>query len=71
MSSVFAFLALSQLVARACRSHEFFLGNIPGLTYSGQVAYGQLLVGGLPSFNGIFFFRAAELHFAYQEKVWL
>lgn len=32
------------------------------------MASGQLRVGGLPSVNGIFFLRAEELHFAYQEK---
>lgn len=35
------------------------------------MTYGQLLVGALPSFSGIFFLRTEELHFAYQEVVWL
>jgi len=35
------------------------------------MAYGQWLGGGLPAFNGIFFLRAEELHFAYWEKVQL
>lgn len=33
------------------------------------MVYGQLLAGGLPSLNGIFFLGAEELHFADQEKV--
>lgn len=33
------------------------------------MVYGQLMAGGLPSLNGIFFLGAEELHFADQEKV--
>lgn len=62
-------LSLCWLPGLADHSDEFFLGNIPVLSESGHVVYGQLMAGGLPSLNGIFFLGAEELHFADQEKV--
>lgn len=69
LSSGFSPLSLCWLPGLADHSDEFFLGNIPVLSESGHVVYGQLMAGGLPSLNGIFLLGAEELRFADQEKV--